>query len=90
MAGVKHGRRRRGYTRLSAKHQVTIPISVLEETGLCPGDELKVEANGSDQIVLSKSEAPAARRLRVIEETAGSMPGVWKPGGLDRLRDEWR
>jgi AbrB family looped-hinge helix DNA binding protein len=90
MAGVKHGRRRRGYTRLSAKHQVTIPVAVLDETGLRPGDELKVEANEAGEILLSRSEPPADRRRRVIEETAGSMKGVWKPGSLERLRSEWR
>ena len=38
---VKQGRRR-GFTRLSSKRQVTIPVHALEDTGLGPGDELKV------------------------------------------------
>lgn len=82
-------RRRRGYTRLSSKRQVTIPLAVADESGLAPGDELKVEAQGG-RIVLSPVETLAARRRAAIEETAGSLAGVYEPGGLERLRDEWR
>ena len=78
--------RRRGFTRVSSKRQVTIPLQALQETGLGPGDELKVEVDGAGRIVLTR----AFDRRRAIEETAGSMPGVWEPGDLDRLRDEWR
>jgi len=81
--------RRRGFTRLSSKRQVTIPLHVLKETGLGPGDELKVEADKAGRVVLTRAELVRDRR-RAIEETAGSMPGVWEPGSLDRLRDEWR
>jgi AbrB family looped-hinge helix DNA binding protein len=78
--------RRRGFTRLSSRRQVTIPIRALEQTGLGPGDELKVEVDRAGRIVLSR----AFDRRRAIEETAGSLAGVWEPGDLDRLRDEWR
>ncbi len=80
--------RRRGFTRLSSKRQVTLPLRVVEELDLHPGDELKVEADG-DRIVLSP-EGRKARRLVAIHNVAGSLRHVWKPGDLQRLRNEWR
>lgn len=79
--------RRRGYTRLSSKRQVTIPLHLVREAGLSTGDELRVELDGSGRIVLS---APGADRRRAIERTAGALPGVYEPGELERLRREWR
>ena len=58
-------KRRRGYTRLTSKHQATIPIDVLEHTGVRPGDELKVEPDGPGKIVLTREES-------VIEKFAGA------------------
>lgn len=81
--------RRRGFTRLSSKRQVTLPLHVVEALGLAPGDELRVEVEGA-RIVLSREDALAARRLRAIDAAAGSLPGVYGSGYLDRLRDEWR
>jgi AbrB family looped-hinge helix DNA binding protein len=81
--------RRRGHTRISSKRQVTLPLGVVEALGLAPGDELRVETEG-DRIVLSREEGLAERRLRAIAAVAGSMAGVYEPGYLDRLRDEWR
>lgn len=81
--------RRRGFTRLSSKRQVTLPLRVVEELNLHPGDELKVEADG-DRVVLSREQGRKARRLEAIRKAAGSLPNVWKPGDLERLRNEWR
>ena len=81
--------RRRGFTRLSGKRQVTLPLRVVEQLGLAPGDELRVDTDG-DRIVLSRDEGLAEGRRRAIREVAGSMPGVYEPGYLDKLRDEWR
>lgn len=81
--------RKRGYTRLSGKRQVTLPLQIVEALGLGPGDELRVEAEG-DRVVLRREEDQTERRLRAIDEAAGSLPGVYEPGYLDRLRDEWR
>ena len=92
MSGVKDGevrKRRRGHTRVSLKNQVTLPVDALKRAGLAAGDELRVEVDPAGRIVLSRAVSPEDR-LRAIEETAGSMPGVWKPGDLERLRDEWR
>jgi AbrB family looped-hinge helix DNA binding protein len=81
--------RRRGFTRLSSKRQVTLPLRVVEQLGLVPGDELRVEAD-DDRIVLCRTNSLADRRLRAIEQLAGSFADVYEPGYLDRLRDEWR
>jgi len=81
--------RRRGFTRLSSKRQVTLPLRVVEELNLHPGDELKVEAEG-DRVVLSREKGRKAHRLEAIRKVAGSLPHVWKPGDLERLRNEWR
>ena len=39
-------KRRRGYTRVSPKHQVTIPVDALREGGVRVGDQLKVDVHG--------------------------------------------
>ena len=81
--------RRRGFTRLSTKRQVTLPIAVVEELNLKPGDEFSVGAEAG-RVVLSPEQGTATRRRRALAEVAGSLPGVWKPGDLERLRNEWR
>lgn len=75
--------RRRGFTRISAKHQATIPVQALKEAGLKPGDELRVVADGHGRLVLE-------RDVDLIERHAGSLPGVYPPGELETLRGEWR
>jgi AbrB family looped-hinge helix DNA binding protein len=82
-------KRRRGYTRLSSKRQVTIPIKALDQAGLGPGDELRVEVDRAGRIVLTPASIGAERR-RAIAESAGALTGAYEPGGLERLRDEWR
>ena len=81
--------RRQGFTRLSSKRQVTLPLRVVEELRLKPGDELKVETDGG-RVVLARADGLATRRRKALEEMAGGLAGIWEPGELDRLRDEWR
>lgn len=83
-------KRRRGFTRLSPKHQVTIPAAVVAQTGVSPGTEFAVTAEADGRIILAPVEDLGARRRRAIAATAGSLSGVWRPGDLERLRDEWR
>jgi bifunctional DNA-binding transcriptional regulator/antitoxin component of YhaV-PrlF toxin-antitoxin module len=75
--------RPRGHTRISRKHQLTIPIGALRKSGLAPGDELRVEAAGSGRIVLVRAVDAAVRH-------AGRLTGVYPKGYLKRLRREWR
>jgi bifunctional DNA-binding transcriptional regulator/antitoxin component of YhaV-PrlF toxin-antitoxin module len=76
-------RRRRGHTRVSRKHQATIPVDALHRAGLRAGDELRVEAAGPGRIVLVRAEDLIARY-------AGCLPDVYPTGYLGELRDEWR
>jgi bifunctional DNA-binding transcriptional regulator/antitoxin component of YhaV-PrlF toxin-antitoxin module len=75
--------RRRGRTRLSAKHQATIPVAALRRAGLKPGDELQVEAAGPGRIVLTRVE-------ETLAGYAGRLTGIYPKGGLEKLRREWR
>lgn len=76
-------KRRRGTSRVSAKHQVTIPVEALRSAGLAAGDRLTAQADGPGRVVLQRAED-------VLEEHAGALTGVWEPGEVARLRDEWR
>lgn len=81
MAEVK--KRRKGFTRISAKCQATIPVQALRDAGLQPGDEVRVIAAGHGRLLIE-------RDANVVERHAGSLPGVYEPGELAALRDEWR
>ncbi len=78
--GVKN--RRRGYTRVSAKHQVTIPVDALQRAGIRTGDTLRAEVRGPGEVLLIRDVDPVA-------QFAGALTDVYGPGELDGLRDEW-
>lgn len=80
MRSVKH--RRRGTSRISTKHQVTIPVDALRAAGLQIGDVLVARADGSGRVVLQ-------REHDVIGEFAGALTGCYEPNELDTLRNEW-
>jgi bifunctional DNA-binding transcriptional regulator/antitoxin component of YhaV-PrlF toxin-antitoxin module len=65
--------------RISSKHQVTLPVESLERAGLKAGDEVAIEAEGSDRIVVR-------RALREPEDALGVFDGLYEPGYLDKLR----
>ncbi len=75
--------RRKGITRLSSKNQATIPVAVLEGTGVRSGDPLRVEAAGPGEIRL------VSLRGR-IDRFAGVLPGAYPKGYLRKIRGEWR
>lgn len=75
--------RRRGYTRISRKHQATISADALRQAGLKPGDALRVEAAGAGRILLVRADD-------LIQRYAGSLPDVYPEQYLQELRDEWR
>lgn len=81
MAEVKKSRpRRRGHTRISAKHQVTIPVDVLRKAGLKPGDALRVDTDATGRVTLVREED-------VIAKYAGTIP--YPKDYLKKLRAEW-
>jgi bifunctional DNA-binding transcriptional regulator/antitoxin component of YhaV-PrlF toxin-antitoxin module len=74
--------RRRGATRISAKHQITIPVDALRGAGLTSGERVVATSVGPGRILLEREDD-------VIAELAGSLTGAYAPDELDRLRDEW-
>ena len=85
-------KRKKGFTRLSAKRQITLPIAAVERAGLRVGEELAVEVDGDGRAIVSRSsgETVGDRRRHALSRAAGALPGVWPAGALDGLRDEWR
>ena len=75
-------KRRRGTTRISSKHQVTIPTDALIAAGLEAGERLVARAEGPGRVVLE-------RERDVLGEFAGALTGVYEPDELAKLRDEW-
>lgn len=82
MDEVKQRRRRKGFTRVSSKNQITLPIDVLVTAGVRPGDSLMVEAKATGEIVLRRETDP-------LDRYVGSMTGMFPPNYLRDLRDEW-
>jgi bifunctional DNA-binding transcriptional regulator/antitoxin component of YhaV-PrlF toxin-antitoxin module len=74
--------RRRGFTRVSAKNQVTLPLDALRQAGIGEGDTLRAVVQAPGQVLLVREEDP-------IRRFAGALTGVYARGELDRLRDEW-
>ena len=71
-------------SKVSSKHQVTLPVRVLKDAGLAPGDEVVIRAVGRGRIEVERAED-------VIDRYAGSLPsGTYPHGYLGRLRGEWR
>lgn len=74
--------RRRGTTRISAKHQVTIPVEALRVAGLAAGQRVVVRADGPGRVILEREDD-------LIAAFAGIFAGVYRPGELGELRAEW-
>lgn len=68
-------------TRVSSKHQVTLPVAALREAGIAVADVLDVTVKRG-RIVLTR----APDRL---EQLFGSLEGVWVRQDIEDLRDEW-
>jgi bifunctional DNA-binding transcriptional regulator/antitoxin component of YhaV-PrlF toxin-antitoxin module len=80
MTEVKN--RRRGATRISSKHQITIPADALRAAGLEIGDRMVAHADGAGRVVLE-------REHDILGEFAGTMTGAYTVNELDDLRREW-
>jgi bifunctional DNA-binding transcriptional regulator/antitoxin component of YhaV-PrlF toxin-antitoxin module len=69
------GGRAHARTRISRKHQVTIPVVAFRAAGFQPGDTVQVEAKGAGQVVLTR-----------VDELLERYSGALDTGG--RLREE--
>jgi AbrB family looped-hinge helix DNA binding protein len=76
--------RKRDQTKVSSKHQVTIPATAFRNAGLEPGDTLKVEAEGAGRVVLTKLDELLDRYSGCLD-TEGSLRQR-----VEGLRREWR
>jgi AbrB family looped-hinge helix DNA binding protein len=70
-------------TKVSSKHQVTIPAGAFRAAGFEPGDTLKVEAEGAGRVVLTR-----------LDELIDRYSGCLDTGGdlrqrVEGLREEW-
>jgi bifunctional DNA-binding transcriptional regulator/antitoxin component of YhaV-PrlF toxin-antitoxin module len=76
-------RRGAGRSRVSGKHQITIPIGAFSEAGLREGDVVRVEAQGRGRILI-------ARMDDLVDEYAGCLSTGGELGRTVRgLRREW-
>jgi bifunctional DNA-binding transcriptional regulator/antitoxin component of YhaV-PrlF toxin-antitoxin module len=71
--------------RISTKHQVTVPVTTLEEAGLRAGDQVVIEA-------LGEGEVRIRRGALTFESAFGALTGTYPPGYLEQLdaQDERR
>jgi bifunctional DNA-binding transcriptional regulator/antitoxin component of YhaV-PrlF toxin-antitoxin module len=69
--------------KISSKHQVTLPVETLKAAGLRAGDDVVVEAEGTDRIVVHRAPPDLAFALGIFD-------GLYEPDYLERLRSEER
>ena len=82
-------RQRRGRatsSRVSSKNQITIPVEVLREMSLKPGDRVEFHLDKNNRLVITPIES---EWLRTLDEVLGSMSGMWDGFDLRKERDEW-
>lgn len=72
-----------GRSRVSSKHQITIPIGAFREAGLREGDIVQVRADGRGRVLVSRIDD-------ILDEYAGCLKSGGELGRVVRgLRSEW-
>lgn len=69
-------------TRISSKHQITIPVDTLRAAGLQVGERVSATCDGAGRVVLQ-------REREVLSEYIGALTGLYRPDELNVLRAEW-
>ena len=70
--------------RISSKNQVTLPVDVLRESGLKPGDEVAIEVESPDRVVIRR------RTITNFKDAIGIFSGLYPPDYLEKLRADER
>jgi bifunctional DNA-binding transcriptional regulator/antitoxin component of YhaV-PrlF toxin-antitoxin module len=72
-----------GRSRVSSKHQITIPIGAFSEAGLREGDVVQVRAEGRGRVLIARVDD-------LLDEYAGCLSSGGELGRAVRgLRGEW-
>jgi bifunctional DNA-binding transcriptional regulator/antitoxin component of YhaV-PrlF toxin-antitoxin module len=72
-----------GRSRVSSKHQITIPIGAFSEAGLREGDVVQVKAQGRGRVLIARVDD-------LLDEYAGCLSSGGELGRAVRgLRGEW-
>ena len=82
-------RQRRGRatsSRVSSKNQITIPVEVLREMSLKPGDRVEFHINKDNRLVITPVDS---EWLKTLDEILGSMTDVYEGFDLQKEREEW-
>ena len=69
-------------TRVSGKHQITIPVEILRAAGLKIGERVSATCDGADRVVLE-------RQGDALAQFVGALTGVYHRDELNTLRAEW-
>jgi bifunctional DNA-binding transcriptional regulator/antitoxin component of YhaV-PrlF toxin-antitoxin module len=81
--GVKKRKGATGRSRVSSKHQITIPKGAFSDAGLREGDVVQVRAQGRGRVLI-------ARMDDLLDEYAGCLSTGGELGRTVRgLREEW-
>lgn len=82
-------RQRRGRatsSRISSKNQITIPVEVLREMSLKPGDRVEFHINKDNRLVVTPVDS---EWFKTLDEILGSMTEVYEGFDLQKERQEW-
>ena len=87
-SAVKSPRRGRATTsRISSKNQITIPVEVLREVNLKPGDKVEFMIDKQERIILAPSDQASWKKN--LMQLAGSMPELGSDFDYKKERQEW-
>lgn len=78
-------KRRRGFTRVTARYQATIPRAAAQAAGIQPGDDLRVEVTGEGQVMMSREQDP----VQALAALGRKLKLHYPPDYLQKLRAEW-
>ena len=85
---IKNPRRGRATTsRISSKNQITIPVEVLREVNLKPGDKVEFMIDKQERIILAPSDQASWKKN--LMQLAGSMPELGSNFDYKKERQEW-